>query len=145
MQMQTAAHSLRDLNGLGDGRHGLGAASLLAATATPPLGLLGLLLHVERRQDGEGLSHGRDAWGSRSFLEERSSVVVIQVLAEEVGIADEGAGTTSVPQRAAGGPRRIGTRGALARCGGGGVPRAAAEVAGEGAGWRRHLVDADGE
>lgn len=117
MLVQTVARSLRGLNGLGDGRHRLGGASLLAATATPALGLLGLLLDVQRRQDGEGLSHGRDAWGSGSFLEERGSVVVIEVLAEKVRIADEGAGATSVPQSVPRGPRRIGTRGALARSG----------------------------
>ena len=81
---------------------------MLAATAAPAL-LLWLLGSVQRRQDGKCLGHGRLSWRCRRFLEVGAEVVV-EVLAEEVGVADEGAGGAAVLERAARGPGWIGTR-----------------------------------
>lgn len=106
--------SLGGLHGLGDGGHRLGGASLLAATAAPLLGLLGLFLDVEGRQR-ELLSHDGHTGRSRRFLEVGSAKLLVKVLAKEVGVADIGAGRAAVLQRIARGPGRIGTGGSLAR------------------------------
>jgi hypothetical protein len=70
----------------GDGRHGLGRATLLAAAATALA--LGLLGRVQWWQHGECRGHGVHAWWSRSLVEERAGKLVIKVLAEEVCVAD---------------------------------------------------------
>jgi len=66
---------------------------LLARAGAPLLGLLG----VERRQDREGLSHGRLSGWCRSFLEERTRVLIVEH--EEIFITDEGAGVAAILER----------------------------------------------
>lgn len=84
---------------LGDGCHWLGSSTLLSATAAPSLllRLLGLLLDVERRQDGECLSHGRHPRWCRSFRE-AGDIVVVAILTEKIGIADVGSRRVPVLQ-----------------------------------------------
>lgn len=101
--------SLSSLNGLSDGGHRLGSASLFAATAAPPLrGFLGLFLNVQGWQ-WELLGHDRHAGRSRCFLEEGRAKLLVEVLAKEVSIADVGAWRAAVLQRVASGPGWIGT------------------------------------
>ena len=123
------------LRRFGDGSHGLGRSSLLAAAAAPSLllRLLGLLGGVHGRQEGESLAHGWLAWRSGSLLEIRAGEVVVQVVAEEVCVADEGAGRAAVSERAARRPGRVGRGGAP-----GGVHRVGGVVAVEGSRRRRH-------
>jgi hypothetical protein len=85
-QRFSSCSSLNGLRRLRNRSHRFGRPSLLTATAAPSLLLLGLLWRVERRQDGKCLSHRRLSRRCRSFLEEW---LVVKVLAEEVGIADE--------------------------------------------------------
>ena len=90
---------------------------MLAATAAPSLllRLLGLLGGVHGRQEGESLSHRGLAWRCRSFLEIWAGKLVVQVVAKEVGVADEGAGRAAISERATCGPGRVGGRGATGR------------------------------
>jgi hypothetical protein len=132
------------LRRLGDGRHRLGRSALLAAAAASSLLLLlllllGLLDGVHGRQEGEGLRHGRLAWRSGSLLQIWAGQVVVQVVAEEVCVADEGAGGAAVAERASSGPGRVGGGGAT-----GGVERVGRVVAVEGTRGRRHGADGDG-
>lgn len=82
--------SLNLLGRLRDGSHGLGSASLLAATAASALAGLGLLGSIEWWQDGECLSHSGNARWCWSLLEPWAGCIVGEVVAKELSIADVG-------------------------------------------------------